>query len=240
MIEVGQRDLLGSGKLDLKPFLGNRGYLCVDLIRICHQKPAIMKELVLQISHANISLPRMQLTSKPRTIHIAFSNAPSTFYRKDMSLRFSDARSSARRSFSMPSNAYRTTSPSVRLLSPCGDALGKIQLDASAVVPAKVPVRFDSAASYLLIGGLGGLGRSISTWMVRHGACHIIFLSRSAGTSRPDHRDLVVELTSMGCRVDLVAGSVVSAARCGRCHSESRRLSKRNYPDVHGSFRSEL
>ncbi|KAH7333356.1 hypothetical protein BKA65DRAFT_404016 [Rhexocercosporidium sp. MPI-PUGE-AT-0058] len=31
MVEVGKRDLLGHGKLDLNPFLDNRNYLCVDL-----------------------------------------------------------------------------------------------------------------------------------------------------------------------------------------------------------------
>ncbi|KAJ4388197.1 hypothetical protein N0V93_008804 [Gnomoniopsis smithogilvyi] len=31
LIEIGKRDLLGHGKLDLKPFLDNRSYMCVDL-----------------------------------------------------------------------------------------------------------------------------------------------------------------------------------------------------------------
>ena len=35
----------------------------------------------------------------------------------------------------------------------------------------------DGGASYLLIGGLGGLGRAISVWMVEHGAKNLTFLS---------------------------------------------------------------
>ena len=31
MIEIGKRDLMGFGKLDLNPFLANRSYCCVDL-----------------------------------------------------------------------------------------------------------------------------------------------------------------------------------------------------------------
>ncbi|CAN8096766.1 unnamed protein product [Discula destructiva] len=31
LIEIGKRDLLGHGKLDLTPFLDNRSYMCVDL-----------------------------------------------------------------------------------------------------------------------------------------------------------------------------------------------------------------
>jgi len=45
------------------------------------------------------------------------------------------------------------------------------------------PTKLSSTASYLLAGGLGGLGRSVSRWMVRHGARNFIFVSRSAGES---------------------------------------------------------
>jgi NAD(P)-dependent dehydrogenase (short-subunit alcohol dehydrogenase family) len=45
------------------------------------------------------------------------------------------------------------------------------------------PMKLSKEASYLLAGGFGGLGRSISRWMARHGAKHLIFVSRKAGTS---------------------------------------------------------
>ncbi|KAK1621893.1 polyketide synthase [Colletotrichum phormii] len=61
--------------------------------------------------------------------------------------------------------------------------------------------------SYLLIGGLGGLGRAVSTWMVEQGARHLIFLSRSAKAG-PGLRDFLEELASQGCESQLVAGSV--------------------------------
>ena len=64
-------------------------------------------------------------------------------------------------------------------------------------------------ASYLLVGGLGGLGRAISTWMIEHGARHLIYLSRNAGSS-PDDELFVHELNSMGCQVQLVQGSVTN------------------------------
>ncbi|KAH7109104.1 fatty acid synthase S-acetyltransferase [Dendryphion nanum] len=60
--------------------------------------------------------------------------------------------------------------------------------------------------SYLLVGGLGGLGRAIATWMVSLGARHLIFLSRNAG-STSDY-SFVRELESMGCEVRLIRGSV--------------------------------
>lgn len=39
-------------------------------------------------------------------------------------------------------------------------------------------------ASYLVAGGLGGIGRSISSWMVNKGAKHLILPSRSGVKSK--------------------------------------------------------
>ena len=64
-------------------------------------------------------------------------------------------------------------------------------------------------ASYVLIGGLGGLGQSISSWMVEKGAKHLVFLSRSAGESKKDQA-FISELISQDCSVQVFAGSVAN------------------------------
>lgn len=61
--------------------------------------------------------------------------------------------------------------------------------------------------SYLLVGGMGGLGRAIAVWMALHGASSIIFLSRSAGKG-DDDQDFVAELELLGCKVQTFAGDV--------------------------------
>jgi hypothetical protein len=61
--------------------------------------------------------------------------------------------------------------------------------------------------SYLLVGGLGGLGRAVSTWMVEQGARHLVFLSPSAKAG-PQLQGFLDELASQGCQVQLLAGSV--------------------------------
>jgi NADPH:quinone reductase-like Zn-dependent oxidoreductase len=48
MIEIGKRDLIGSGKLDMSPFIENRSYCCVDLDQICVKRPVIIKQYVHQ------------------------------------------------------------------------------------------------------------------------------------------------------------------------------------------------
>jgi hypothetical protein len=68
---------------------------------------------------------------------------------------------------------------------------------------------FRSFAAYLLIGGLGGVGRSVSTWMVERNARELIFLSRSAGKSEEDQA-FIQELEAQGCQVICVPGNVAN------------------------------
>jgi NADPH:quinone reductase-like Zn-dependent oxidoreductase/NAD(P)-dependent dehydrogenase (short-subunit alcohol dehydrogenase family)/ubiquinone/menaquinone biosynthesis C-methylase UbiE len=80
---------------------------------------------------------------------------------------------------------------------------------ASSIAARKRIPYFNSQASYLLIGGLGGLGRSISVWMVENGARNLVFMSRSAGT-KPEDQDFKQELQSMDCSVYFVQGDVTN------------------------------
>ncbi len=82
------------------------------------------------------------------------------------------------------------------------DEAGKSLLGAE-IAKRKNPMNFDGTAYYLFAGGLGGIGRAISSWMVERGARHLIYLSRSA-VAGGDHDDFVRELESMGCDVQLV------------------------------------
>jgi hypothetical protein len=68
-----------------------------------------------------------------------------------------------------------------------------------------------SDRSYILVGGLGGLGRSLATWMAENGAGELIFISRSAQAG-PKLDGFTTELSSHGCTVQLVAGSVSDMA----------------------------
>lgn len=96
-----------------------------------------------------------------------------------------------------------------------GQHIGKIvvkipESESTAVLPVTgkaQPLNLNGEGAYLLVGGLGGLGRAISNWMVECGARHIIYLSRSAGKSEEDQH-FFRELESQGCAVQAVAGDV--------------------------------
>ncbi|TVY80960.1 Highly reducing polyketide synthase FUM1 [Lachnellula suecica] len=94
-----------------------------------------------------------------------------------------------------------------------GSHMGKIVLrmpqdpaELTGVSSAK-QLALRSDRSYLMIGGLGGLGQAISTWMAENGAKNLIFLSRSAGKSE-SHKTYFKELEEMGCSAQAFAGSV--------------------------------
>ncbi|KAH7400779.1 hypothetical protein DE146DRAFT_653958 [Phaeosphaeria sp. MPI-PUGE-AT-0046c] len=94
-----------------------------------------------------------------------------------------------------------------------GQHIGKIVINLPEAVqelqvqPKSKVAGFRADASYLLVGGLGGLGRAVSTWMVERGARSLVYLSRSAGTTDED-RSFFRELEVQGCEATAVAGSV--------------------------------
>lgn len=99
-----------------------------------------------------------------------------------------------------------------------GKHMGKLVLTASGdtqvkvVPPAPKNAQFAAEASYLPIGGLGGLGQTLLSWIVDHGARHWITMSCS-GLESPKAQTMVddlkrrgVILTIMKCdSVDLAA-----------------------------------
>lgn len=60
---------------------------------------------------------------------------------------------------------------------------------------------FDSQSTYLIAGGLGGLGREMARWLVKRGATYLILPSRS-GPRTPEARQLLAEFASEKVYVD--------------------------------------
>ncbi|OJJ97388.1 hypothetical protein ASPACDRAFT_1882131 [Aspergillus aculeatus ATCC 16872] len=69
---------------------------------------------------------------------------------------------------------------------------------------------FQQERSCLLVGGLGGLGRAVASWMVEHGARNLVFLD-----------SFVEDLESQGCRVQLVGGSVCELVDVKKCVAQA-------------------
>ncbi|TGO51615.1 hypothetical protein BOTNAR_0350g00100 [Botryotinia narcissicola] len=77
------------------------------------------------------------------------------------------------------------------------------------VLPTSSRLQLRSDDSYLLIGCLADLGRSLTLWMVERGARHLVFLSRS-GTDSPLALALVEGLKASGVNVVVLRANVAS------------------------------
>ncbi|KAJ6439324.1 hypothetical protein O9K51_07209 [Purpureocillium lavendulum] len=65
-------------------------------------------------------------------------------------------------------------------------------------LPSRAQLRAD--ATYIVVGGFGGLGRAIMRWMAEHGAKHILSVSRSGGGDKHSVA-LIDELTAKGVQI---------------------------------------
>ncbi|KAF5490577.1 Highly reducing polyketide synthase FUM1 [Colletotrichum fructicola] len=175
MVEIGKRDLLGYGKLDLNPFIGSRQYVGFDGVQFARKRPRYFRQLLEQFLGY---WEQGHIRPIPEQTH---------FHASDIV------------------NAFRHLQH--------GSHIGKVIVsmdDLSAQIDAKPlakSIKFDPEATYLLTGGLGGLGKSMSTWLVEHGARHLTIISRSAGVS-DESKAAIKEIESLGARVVAVAGGV--------------------------------
>ena len=95
-----------------------------------------------------------------------------------------------------------------------------------APVPEHPPIRPD--ATYLITGGLGGLGLVVGHWLVEHGARSLVLAGRSAPSA--DAAAKVAELGRSGARVDVVSVDVSNAIDVRRLVEQI----KRNLPPLRG------
>ncbi|KAL2268084.1 hypothetical protein VTJ83DRAFT_2930 [Remersonia thermophila] len=180
LLELGKRDALGSGRLDMAPFHGSRSYVSLDLFQHMRDRPGKTGEWLRRY------VDMFERGLLPVLDPVAYF----------------DAGRGVERAFRHLQN---------------GAHVGKVVVvmpDDPGSIPSRPasdgpPALLDPEAAYLLVGGAGGLGGSVASWLAEQGARHLTILSRSAGLSA-ESRALRRELEAMGCSVAAVAGSVES------------------------------
>ncbi|KAI1346627.1 ketoacyl-synt-domain-containing protein [Xylaria sp. FL0043] len=84
--------------------------------------------------------------------------------------------------------------------------------DIVKVTPPKKPAQLlREDATYILIGGTGGLGRSMARWMVSRGARHLVLVSRS-GSATGKVKELIQEVADVGAEIIVRKCDVANAA----------------------------
>ncbi|KAI0879957.1 polyketide synthase [Annulohypoxylon maeteangense] len=181
-VEIGKRELIDAGKLDMRVFLRNATFTAFDLSELFYAKDPFHRAIWDKLVAETLQLYRAkEIPSLPMKVF----------------------------DVSQIAQAYRYFGSK--------DRLGKVVISMENPC-ARIPVAlatymsvFDAEKVYLLVGCLGGLGRSLSRWMMTRGARHFVFLGRS-GADKPSARQLVSQLEEVGATVRVVRGDVSKAA----------------------------
>ncbi|OQE02483.1 hypothetical protein PENSOL_c002G05636 [Penicillium solitum] len=122
-----------------------------------------------------------------------------------------------------------------------GNSIGKLVVDFSS--PGPVSVAADEASlplftpdeSYLVVGGGGGIGRSIVQWMSRRGAKNIIIMTRS-GLQSQRVRELESEMQLKSVRLAVFQGDVADSTSLENVIQESAKI----LPPIRGVIHSAM
>ncbi|KAI1170031.1 polyketide synthase-like protein [Nemania sp. FL0916] len=179
-IEIGKQDLVNAGRLDMSIFSRNATFTAFDMSELFFHESPFYRNILASKMRELLSLYRSGNITELAITRFDIANV---------------------------TQAYRHFSAQ--------DRVGKIVIsleDPHSVVPVSFSTYltlFDSEKVYLLVGCLGGLGRSLSRWMVQRGARHLVFLGKS-GSDKPAAKELVASLRALGVHVVVVRGDVAS------------------------------
>ncbi|TGO92077.1 hypothetical protein BPOR_0011g00280 [Botrytis porri] len=103
-------------------------------------------------------------------------------------------------------------------------------------VETKPEYQFPANATYVIAGGLGGLGRSSARWMVNRGARNMILLSRSGVNGKKAAQTLVSELEGQGA---CVATPIVDVGDLSSLQKVLSQVSK-EMPPIRGCIQATV
>ncbi|KAI0166917.1 hypothetical protein GGR52DRAFT_581678 [Hypoxylon sp. FL1284] len=96
--------------------------------------------------------------------------------------------------------------------------------------PAEVQLRPD--ATYIIPGGMGGLGRSLLKWMASKGARHLVAISRS-GAKDPRAQQVLEELSQLGVKAKAFAADTSCMEQC---QTVLREIAEEGFPPIRGAI----
>lgn len=111
--------------------------------------------------------------------------------------------------------------------------IGKIVIslnEQNAPIATAGQITFNSEATYLVTGGLGGFGLALVHWLVENGARHLVVVSRS-GASSPSAKAAVEGLHEQGINIIVAKADVSNEEQLTRVFSEIKSM-----PPLKGVF----
>jgi NADPH:quinone reductase-like Zn-dependent oxidoreductase len=89
--------------------------------------------------------------------------------------------------------------------------------------------------SYLLVGGLGGIGRATAMWMVSHGVRNIVFANRT-GHTKQEAKDTIQALEGKGATVKVYSCDVSDASQV----SDMIAKASKDMPPIRGVIQAAM
>lgn len=175
----------GNVRLDASMLENNRSFLSVDLTSLISERPKVVRRLLSNIAmlwkDRKIS-PKISITSLP----------------------ISDVETAFRLLQSGKTSGKIVVSPQpgdmVKVCFSIPYTFSSILTFLQATPSTKGDMILRADATYILIGGTGGLGRSMARWMVSKGARNLVLVSRS-GTATGKVQKLIEELAPLGATI---------------------------------------
>ena len=178
-IEIRKRDIIDHGRLDLAQFTRNISFVAFDLSNLYYSCKDIHHELWQRLLTESMDLIRRNIAKPCRPLEV--------FATSDITQAF--------RQFSL------------------GTRMGKVAVSFEdrtsriKIVDKQFNTMLAANKSYVMIGCLGGLGRSFSKWMMSRGARNFVFLGPS-GLDKPAAKILVEDPRGQGAAVEVLRGDV--------------------------------
>lgn len=221
-IEIGKRDILSNGRLDMAVFNRNVTFASVDLGVVFEHDPRLaqhmMKE-IFRLLHDGAISPVQPLNIFP------LSEMEGAF-------RLIQA---GKHSGKVVLQAQADVAVKVGSVSFFSVHEQSLTMEIQALPRPIAAAKFAEDASYLIVGGLGGLGRAMCRWMATCKCKHIIVISRS-GMEGKNVRSLIAELASLDVKL------VVYPCDVGNLHQLEQTLIRcaTEMPPIRGVIQSAM
>ena len=101
-----------------------------------------------------------------------------------------------------------------------GKVVISLETDKVRVAPAREPVTFAAAGTYLISGGAGGLGLAVAQWLVERGARYLVLMGRSGASAVA--QAAIDAMTETGAAVQVVKADVAQAEQVAQVLDEIR------------------
>lgn len=176
-VDSGRKNVLRRTVLDTIPVSRGASYLSFDMVDLHEHRPQVLARLMKRIA---------ELFTKGKILPLQPQIKRNIADINDAVATFSDSL-----------HAGKT----LLEYKPQATGAGNLLL----VKPTVPSARLRADATYLLIGCLGGLGRSLTSWMMAKGARNFTFMSRSGSTSKQAEA-LVASLQKDGASVQVIRG----------------------------------